>query len=190
MNQISYQKCYEILAIPDDADWSQASLAYRKLVQRWHPDRYEGDDSKMAEERFVELTVAFNKLRDYHRNHQILPFVDADLENRSASNDEIIDDEAGVSGHHNQHDAPHKKSGRPKTRRRGAVHSDIRQRTEHRQEHAKPLFSPATKFMALLVLFGAILLTLLFNMDNRDLRKLEDDRLQHRAILNSQAPER
>ena len=74
MSSLSYQNCYDILSLANDASWEEASARYRKLVQQWHPDRYEGQDSQKAELRFIEITKAFNKLRDYHQANDSLPF--------------------------------------------------------------------------------------------------------------------
>lgn len=87
MNQFSYQKCYEILSLPSDVEWEEANKRYRRLVQQWHPDRYDGDDPKMAEQRFIELTTAFNALRDFHQAEGSLPFARATIQLGEASNE-------------------------------------------------------------------------------------------------------
>ena len=53
---------YQILGVPRDADVEQVKKAYRKLALQYHPDRNEG--SKDAEERFKEITQAYEVLRD------------------------------------------------------------------------------------------------------------------------------
>jgi molecular chaperone DnaJ len=53
---------YTILGVPRDADVEQVKKAYRKLALQYHPDRNEG--SKEAEERFKEITQAYEVLRD------------------------------------------------------------------------------------------------------------------------------
>ena len=53
---------YELLGVPRDADVEQIKKAYRKLALQYHPDRNEG--SKDAEERFKEITRAYEVLRD------------------------------------------------------------------------------------------------------------------------------
>lgn len=74
MDSLSYQRCYEILSLANDAGWHDASLSYRRLVQQWHPDRYSGDDPDAAQQRFVEITSAHQKLRNYHQKNDALPF--------------------------------------------------------------------------------------------------------------------
>jgi molecular chaperone DnaJ len=56
---------YELLDVPRDADPEQIKKAYRKLAMKYHPDRNNG--SKEAEERFKELTEAWEVLRDPER---------------------------------------------------------------------------------------------------------------------------
>ncbi len=52
---------YEILGVPREADREAIKKAYRKLAMRYHPDRNDEDD---AEERFKEVTEAYEVLRD------------------------------------------------------------------------------------------------------------------------------
>lgn len=53
---------YELLGVPRDADGEQVKKAYRKLALKYHPDRNDG--SKEAEDRFKEVTEAYEVLRD------------------------------------------------------------------------------------------------------------------------------
>src|SRR5688572_23837629 len=53
---------YQILEIPRDASDDDVKKAYRKLAMRYHPDRNGG--SKEAEERFKQITEAYDVLRD------------------------------------------------------------------------------------------------------------------------------
>ena len=53
---------YEILGVARGASEEEIKGAYRKLAMRWHPDRNNG--SKEAEEKFKDLTEAYDVLRD------------------------------------------------------------------------------------------------------------------------------
>ena len=53
---------YQLLGVSRDADGEEIKKAYRKLALRYHPDRNQG--SKDAEERFKEITEAYEVLRD------------------------------------------------------------------------------------------------------------------------------
>ena len=53
---------YETLGVARGASEDEIKSAYRKLAMRWHPDRNNG--SKEAEERFKDLTEAYDVLRD------------------------------------------------------------------------------------------------------------------------------
>ncbi len=56
---------YETLGVPRDADAERIKKAYRKLAMEYHPDRNNG--SKEAEERFKEISEAWEVLRDPER---------------------------------------------------------------------------------------------------------------------------
>jgi molecular chaperone DnaJ len=53
---------YDVLAVSRDAPDEEIKKAYRKLAMQYHPDRNNG--SKEAEERFKEVTEAYDVLRD------------------------------------------------------------------------------------------------------------------------------
>ena len=53
---------YDVLGVSRDASEGDIKKAYRKLAMEHHPDRNNGD--KAAEERFKELTEAYEVLRD------------------------------------------------------------------------------------------------------------------------------
>ena len=53
---------YKVLGVPRDAGDDDIKQAYRKLATKWHPDRNAG--SHEAEEKFKEITEAYDVLRD------------------------------------------------------------------------------------------------------------------------------
>jgi curved DNA-binding protein CbpA len=53
---------YDILGIGSDAQDEEIRAAFRKLTLKNHPDRYAGEERRRAEERFQEITEAFNVL--------------------------------------------------------------------------------------------------------------------------------
>lgn len=53
---------YEVLGVNRDASPEEIKRAYRRLAHRWHPDV--ADDKHEAEERFKEITEAYEVLRD------------------------------------------------------------------------------------------------------------------------------
>jgi len=52
---------YEVLGVTKDASKDDIKKAYRKLAQKYHPDRYEGDD---ANTKFQEINKAYQTLGD------------------------------------------------------------------------------------------------------------------------------
>jgi molecular chaperone DnaJ len=57
---------YEVLAVSPGASADDLKRAYRKLALRWHPDK-NPDDRATAEERFKELSEAYQVLADPER---------------------------------------------------------------------------------------------------------------------------
>ncbi|MDE3006576.1 MAG: DnaJ domain-containing protein, partial [Gemmatimonadota bacterium] len=53
---------YQLLGVSREAGSEEIKKAYRKLALEYHPDRNQG--SKEAEERFKEVTEAYEVLRD------------------------------------------------------------------------------------------------------------------------------
>jgi molecular chaperone DnaJ len=55
---------YEILGISKSASADEIKKAYRNLALKYHPDRVQGDKKKEAEERFKEISEAYEVLMD------------------------------------------------------------------------------------------------------------------------------
>ena len=73
---------YEILGVPREVKEGDLKKAYRKLAMQYHPDRNNGDHS--AEERFKELTEAYEVLRDPDKRARYDRFGPAGLSGQSA----------------------------------------------------------------------------------------------------------
>ena len=55
---------YDILSVPKNASDEDIKKSYRKLAMKYHPDRNQGDSSKVAEEKFKEAKEAYEMLSD------------------------------------------------------------------------------------------------------------------------------
>ncbi len=53
---------YRTLGLEPGADMEAVKRAYRQLVMKWHPDRYQGADKEGAAQRFREITQAYEAL--------------------------------------------------------------------------------------------------------------------------------
>src|SRR6201996_8228226 len=63
MSAKDYQKdYYKALGVPKTATAAEIKKSYRELARKWHPDANKG--SADAEERFKEITEAYNVLSD------------------------------------------------------------------------------------------------------------------------------
>ena len=59
---------YKVLGVPKDATADEIKKAYRKLARKYHPDANKGDAK--AEERFKEISEAYNVLSDEKRRKE------------------------------------------------------------------------------------------------------------------------
>lgn len=67
---MSQRDYYEILGLTKTASEDEIKKSYRKLAMKYHPDRNQGDDSKVAEEKFKEAKEAYECLSDADKRRQ------------------------------------------------------------------------------------------------------------------------
>jgi hypothetical protein len=73
--QHEYARCYSALDLPPGSEWSDIRFAYRKLVKKWHPDRFPEDVAarELAERKIKEITGSYRLLQEYYRAHGDTP---------------------------------------------------------------------------------------------------------------------
>jgi len=72
----TYEKCYKILLIEPECSRDNLRKAYKKLIQKWHPDRFTNEVQKLsAEDKIKELNIAYCQLSDYYKKHNSLPLI-------------------------------------------------------------------------------------------------------------------
>ena len=59
---------YKVLGVSKTATADEIKKSYRKLARKWHPDANKGDAK--AEERFKEISEAYNVLSDEKRRKE------------------------------------------------------------------------------------------------------------------------
>ena len=68
-------KCFQILGVSQGCTWEELRTAYRRQVQKHHPDRFhqQPDQQKIAKERMLELNKAFHVLEEFYKKNGYLP---------------------------------------------------------------------------------------------------------------------
>ena len=61
--------------------------AYRKLAMKYHPDHYQGEDKKEAEEKFKKISEAYAVLKDKEKRKQYDTFGEQDFRQRYSQED-------------------------------------------------------------------------------------------------------
>ncbi len=71
----NYRHAYKLLNLPRSSDWQKAKTNYRRLVQTWHPDKFDTNsaESSHAHEKFLEINNAYDLLHAFYRENQKLP---------------------------------------------------------------------------------------------------------------------
>ena len=70
-----YSAFYTALGANPETDWETLRSHYKRLIGQWHPDRFLDDTAtrKIAEERCKQITIAYQALGRYRREHGVLP---------------------------------------------------------------------------------------------------------------------
>jgi curved DNA-binding protein len=79
------QDYYSLLGVERGADAATIKKAYRKLAQKFHPDRNPGN--KQAEEKFKQITEAYAVLSDAEKRKQYDQFGDSGFHQRFSQDD-------------------------------------------------------------------------------------------------------
>src|SRR5665213_424502 len=66
---MKYKDYYATLGVPKTAAEKDIKSAYRKLARKWHPDA-NPDSAKAAEEKFKEITEAYEVLGDSEKRRK------------------------------------------------------------------------------------------------------------------------
>ena len=80
-------QCYDKLGLTPECGWRELQTGYRRLVQKWHPDRWQQhpDQQHVAAHRMLEINEAYGILAQYYRQHGELPFEPPRRHSRSVS---------------------------------------------------------------------------------------------------------
>lgn len=74
----SFSECYLLLNINPDSEWEDVRKSYKRLIQKWHPDRFElgSEKQSIANAKITNINLAYRELSKYYRIHRSLPIID------------------------------------------------------------------------------------------------------------------
>lgn len=86
--KITYSLCYKILNISHDSDWKELRESYKRLIQKWHPDKFKpgSDNQSIASEKTFLINIAYQKLSQYYRINNALPNIEIEDINSNSMN--------------------------------------------------------------------------------------------------------
>lgn len=95
---------YEVLGVEKAAQGSEIKKAYRKLALQWHPDKHPPENKVTAEQKFKEITEAYNILSDPEKRELYDKYGKDGLHNAgfnsSVNIEEILKNFSNIFGHH------------------------------------------------------------------------------------------
>ena len=71
----NFNTWYRILGVDPGCNWDDIRAAYRRQVQKWHPDRFPENSSERSEadNNIVNITRAYRHLSEHYEKHGVLP---------------------------------------------------------------------------------------------------------------------
>lgn len=83
----SYKDCYHILNAKPNCNWDELRRAYKKSIQKWHPDRFkEGSNEKtLGNDKIKKIILAYNQIHAFYRENGNLPPTEPTPTNKPSS---------------------------------------------------------------------------------------------------------
>ena len=78
---MNFKNYYKILGIAKNSGEDEIKKAYRKLAKQWHPDK--NPDNKKAEEKFKEISEAYDVLSDAVKRKKFDDFINVSDKQRT-----------------------------------------------------------------------------------------------------------
>jgi len=74
----SYHDCYIVLGIKPGSGWSELRKAYKRSIQKWHPDRFkDGTTEKLAaEDKIKAISIAYKQIHQYYHENGYMPAIE------------------------------------------------------------------------------------------------------------------
>ena len=95
-NKPPYNDYYKILSCSPGCNWDSLRKAYKRQIQKWHPDKFTDNPQKkkLAEEKITRINNAYQQLSDHYKKYGSLPEI-ADLTDNPAPDSNTTKPAAG-----------------------------------------------------------------------------------------------
>jgi len=74
--EYSYTDCYKILSATSTHSFSEIRKAYKRKIQKYHPDKLDDNQKEAASNKIKELNAAFSQIEKYYNSHNSLPAIE------------------------------------------------------------------------------------------------------------------
>jgi len=74
--EYSFTECYKILSASSTQSFNEIRKAYKRKIQKFHPDKLDDAQKESASNKIKELNTAFSQIEKYYKTHNSLPAIE------------------------------------------------------------------------------------------------------------------
>jgi len=71
--EYSFTECYKILSASSTQSFNEIRKAYKRKIQKFHPDKLDDTQKEAASNKIKELNTAFSQIEKHYKTHNSLP---------------------------------------------------------------------------------------------------------------------
>ena len=75
--EYSFTECYKILSASSTQSFNEIRKAYKRKIQKFHPDKLDDTQKEVASNKIKELNTAFSQIEKHYKTHNSLPAIES-----------------------------------------------------------------------------------------------------------------